>query len=97
MKSSPIIEAMLQAVSQTQGHGGQLTEEAVRDMFAKAWDDDIMLEVLANDCPPPVRAIMMRRVKELMRAKRIRNIKIALPIIALAFIGLFVYLRFFAL
>jgi hypothetical protein len=60
---------MLEAASKAQGHDGKLTEEAVQAVFAKAWDDDMTLEMLANDCPPEVRAIMMKRVKELLKKK----------------------------
>jgi len=64
-----IVQTALQAASEKQGQGGKLNKEAVGAIFAKWWNDDITLEVIAKDCPPEVSAIVMRRVKEL-RKKR---------------------------
>ena len=60
---------MLEARSHQCGHEGRLDEAAVSTIFADAWDNDFQLEVYSKSCTPEVQAIMMKRVKELIRKK----------------------------
>jgi hypothetical protein len=65
MTPNQLAQTMLEARSHQCGHEGRLDEAAVKALFADSWNNDFKLEVISTSCPPAVRDILMRRVKEL--------------------------------